>query len=87
MPMQGDAYTKVNSRGGAFVLDDIPKEIIFKTYNANDFLSLSKKLEQVNMMMNDISAFHKAIYEKETGLLKLIEKEYRPGIDKWRDIY
>ena len=73
----GKAYQTFLKDGHYFITDkDISDDVLFRTYDKTVFLAFVSKLEQVTLLLNDITTHYHFIKDQEVKLLKLINKEY-----------
>ena len=65
------------NKGNSFLnVSDIPYTFVFKTYDPAEFKRLSTKLEQENVLENDMLGQYGRLYTNDTILINLIKKEY-----------
>ena len=73
----GKEYQASLKDGQFFIADkDIPSDLIFKTYDKTVFLAFAARLEQITLLLNDITSHYHFIQDQEVKLLKSINKDY-----------
>ena len=69
-------------KGHTFISDsDLGNTIVFKTYNTAEYKRLSNKLEQENVLENDMLGQYANLYKIDTALIFLLQKEYHLEIE------
>jgi hypothetical protein len=61
---------------GFVAIDDIPKDVTFKTYNKAAFTGYLKRVDAVDNLLNDMLGQYKRVFDEEVRLLRVLKEEY-----------